>query len=149
MAALTLLNDYLRLPDGWAHLGGVPAQFPPELADLVSRFPGSAVPPDGETFIASSGQALVGIVMLAKYDAYTAHMKRLYVSPLVRRQGIGQRLTIACIEWAATFGCSRVALDVLPARVGAIALYESLGFWDTSPWTSYPMPMRFLSRSTG
>ena len=149
-AARVLLGEYLRLADGWAHEpGGVPIALPAVLAQVLATFPGGATPPTGETFIAVDGIATVGVVMLERYDSQTAHVQRLYVSPRARRLGIGKRLTIACIQTAATLGCSRLALDVLPSRAPAVALYEGLGFYETSPWTSYPMPMRFLARSTG
>ena len=39
-----------------------------------------------------------------------------------------------------------MALDVVPERTAAIALYRSLGFRDTAPLHEYPFPMVFLAR---
>ena len=149
-AALALLNEYLRLPDGWADVGGVvPVPLPPTLANEVAAFPGAAVPPQGEVFVAMNGAAAVGIAVVVRHDADTALLKRLYVVPSLRRAGIGQRLAITCVQWGGTAGYSRIALDVLPSRTAAIRLCEGLGFGDTSPFATSLTPMRYLARSTG
>ena len=149
-AALALLNEYLRLPDGWAHAGGVvPIPLPATLANEVAAFPGAAVPPQGEVFLAMNGAAAVGIAVVVRHTLDTALLKRLFVVPSLRRAGIGQRLAIACVQWGGTAGYSRIALDVLPSRTAAIRLYEGLGFGNTSPFATSVTPMRYLARSTG
>ena len=44
------------------------------------------------------------------------------------RQGLGRALVKTLIDWADTRGIVRVALEVVETNVGAIRLYESLGF---------------------
>ena len=45
-----------------------------------------------------------------------------------RRQGIGRRLLVACLSLARRAGIKKVELEVFADNLGAIRLYESLGF---------------------
>ncbi len=44
------------------------------------------------------------------------------------RQGVGRALVKTLLDWADTRGIVRIALEVVETNVGAIRLYESLGF---------------------
>jgi RimJ/RimL family protein N-acetyltransferase len=44
------------------------------------------------------------------------------------RQGLGRALVKTLVDWADTRGIVRIALEVVETNVGAIRLYESLGF---------------------
>ena len=46
----------------------------------------------------------------------------------------------------AALGFTRMLLDVIPVRTGAIALYESLGFVEVPPTHEYAFPMVFFGR---
>lgn len=45
-----------------------------------------------------------------------------------RRQGVGEALVLACLDWARRRGAREVVLHVFPHNTGAIALYLKLGF---------------------
>ena len=60
--------------------------------------------------------------------ADVADLNRVVVSPEVRRAGIGRRLVLAGLEWAAAMGAHQVMLEVEAGNTGAIALYEQVGF---------------------
>ena len=47
-----------------------------------------------------------------------------------RRQGVGDALVRACVEWARGRGAREVVLHVFPHNTGAIALYRKHGFED-------------------
>jgi ribosomal protein S18 acetylase RimI-like enzyme len=47
-----------------------------------------------------------------------------------RRQGVGDALVRACVEWARGRGARRVILHVFPHNEAAIALYQKHGFVD-------------------
>jgi GNAT superfamily N-acetyltransferase len=47
-----------------------------------------------------------------------------------RRQGVGDALVRACVEWARGRGAREVILRVFPHNPGAIALYRKHGFVD-------------------
>ena len=50
------------------------------------------------------------------------------VSPDMRRMGIAEKMLSALMEWGGEMGVSDFTLEVRKSNVGAIALYEKLGF---------------------
>ena len=73
-------------------------------------------------------------------------MKRLWVRPPSRALGLGRRLAVASRDEARALGFTRMLLDVLPKRTGAIALYRSMGFVEVPPSHDYAFAMVFLGR---
>lgn len=110
--------------------------FEQELAGL----PGNYAPPKGRLLLAwESGQA-VGCVALRKLKDGIAEMKRLYVRPGHRGERIGQKLVLTAIDQARAAGYGRIRLDTLPSMEQAIALYQSLGFKQITPYRHNPLP---------
>jgi GNAT superfamily N-acetyltransferase len=111
-------------------------------------------------WIAERSGVIVGHVVLVDGgddpDGFHSHgqplatVKRLFVAPLARRQGIGARLLAHTHAWAARSGWSLI-LDVAELGSGAaIALYERAGWRHTSSttadWTTpdgEPVTMRY------
>lgn len=87
----------------------------------------------------------VGCVALRKFDSTSCEMKRLYVRPKFRGQGIARALVGAVMHAAREIGYRRICLDTLPEMAGAQALYHSIGFEEVSPYRFYPVPgVRFF-----
>src|ERR1700761_4834907 len=84
--------------------------FSEELAAL----PGPYAPPDGAILLAKQGDHVLGCVALKRLEAGTAEIKRLYVRPQARGQGVAKALVDAMLKEAAVLGYARVNLDTLP-----------------------------------
>ncbi len=61
-------------------------------------------------------------------EALECYLAELYVVPARRRQGLGRALMLAAMACARERGATYMDLGTSAADVGAIALYESLGF---------------------
>ena len=102
--------------------------------------------PDGATLIAWSDDLPVGTVALRRHDATTAEVKRLWVDPLARGQGLGRRLMRAIETRARDLGYTWACLDSNTALADAIALYRSDGWSETEPYTGPPADIWMIKR---
>jgi GNAT superfamily N-acetyltransferase len=67
-------------------------------------------------------------------------MKRLFVRPDFRGQGLGLLLAERLIGEARAIGYQTMRLDTLPAMQSAIRLYEALGFVRCAAYYETPLP---------
>ena len=67
-------------------------------------------------------------------------MKRLYVRPAYRNEGIGRRLATAVIQKAKAAGYMHMRLDTLEKLTQAIQLYADLGFHQCPAYYNNPLP---------
>jgi GNAT superfamily N-acetyltransferase len=105
--------------------------FDAELAALPGRY----APPEGELFLArgSAGEAL-GCVGLRPIAPGCAEIKRLFLTPEARGQGLGKALAQVAVRAARCLGYGELKLDTLESMQAAIALYEGMGFVRTPPY---------------
>ncbi len=115
--------------------------FDRELAGL----PGAYAPPAGRLLVARISGGLAGCVALRSLGGGLCEMKRLYVRPSARGQGVGRALAEEVIAAARDAGYERMRLDTLLQMTEAQPLYESLGFRDIEPYYDSPVAgTRFL-----
>jgi putative acetyltransferase len=126
-----------------AGIGDLPAALQRECADLPVVYR-----PPGALLIAGHSGQPVGCVGLAPCSAErTAEIKRLYVRPAHRGNGIARTLMNHAHHHAARHGITRLILDVLPARTTVISFYRRLGYTETGPHaTESPVPMIYMQR---
>ncbi len=109
--------------------------FEEELAGL----PGKYAPPAGRLLIATSNEKTAGCVALRKMSDGICEMKRLFVRPEFRGDGIGRELAVAIIREARAIGYRTMRLDTLQKLQPAIALYRSLGFKTVESYYHNPL----------
>ena len=126
-AARALFERYAAaLPFSLAYQG-----FAAELAALPQPY----AAPDGVLLLARRDDAAIGTVAVRRLGPVIAEIKRLYLVPEARRDGVGKLLLARAIEHARRLGYERLRLDSHRATMAAaIALYRRFGFVEIAPY---------------
>ena len=124
--------------------------FERELATL----PGAYAPPRGCLLLAGPPGAGVGCIALRPVsvagapDGTVGEVKRMYVKPVARGQGLGARLVETLFGIARDIGYRDLVLDTLDRMTDALRLYGRFGFVPCSPYYHNPIPgVVYLSRT--
>jgi len=111
--------------------------FDRELAEL----PGDYSPPEGRLLLAEFRGDTAGCVALHQWKPGICEMKRLYLRPRFRGQGLGRVLAETVIAEARKIGYQRMRLDTVESVMAdAVAMYRRLGFRPIRPYRENPMP---------
>jgi ribosomal protein S18 acetylase RimI-like enzyme len=106
-------------------------------AEEIARLPGAYADQGGELLLARvDGFAAACIAYRASNNAAPdgCEIKRLYVAPSFRFQGLARKLVAEVLSRAAGRGFRRVILDTdVDNMPGAAELYESFGFKPSGP----------------
>jgi GNAT superfamily N-acetyltransferase/DNA-binding MarR family transcriptional regulator len=130
--ALYCLGAYYRTLFGRVP-GATPDLFPLPLPDAPRHRP-----PDGAFLVAWSDDLPVGTVSLRTLEPGLGEVKRLWVDPAARGQGLARRLMRAIEDRARAIGHRRLKLDTNAVLREAVALYRSAGWTDCAPYTGAP-----------
>lgn len=113
--------------------------FEQEILNLAAAY----APPRAALWIARAGDVAVGCCALRPLDTAdypnAAEMRRLFVLPSHRGQGLGRQLAEAALDEARHMGYSCVLLDTLSEMETARALYAELGFVEVQPYYFNPI----------
>lgn len=110
----------------------------------IRNLPGDYIPPHGEFLLACIGNEAVGCVALKPMATpHCSELKRFFVHPEFRGQGIGLALFRAIIGHAYSVGYREIRLDTIPTLEKAIAMYRQHGFVEVEPWVD-PVPSAVL-----
>lgn len=95
-------------------------------------------PPHGAFLLALCDGQPLACVSLKTHEGRTGEVKRLWVAPTARGQGLARRMMAAIETEARNLGLTRLILDTNSALVEAITLYRATGWRDTAPYTTFP-----------
>jgi putative acetyltransferase len=101
---------------------GVADIGPTRVADMFE-------PPDGAFLVVrdDDGHA-VGCGGVCRFDETRAELKRMYVVPAARGQGLGRRLLVELEEHARSFGYEAIVLETGDRQPESFGLYMSAGY---------------------
>lgn len=109
-----------------------------DMASLETYFP-----PDGRVLLAMRESQPAGIACLKRLREGVGEVKRMYVRPEFRGEGIGHSLLEAILGEARQIGYPTVRLDSARFMQAAHALYRSAGFREIEPYPESEIPPDF------
>ena len=111
--------------------------FSKEVEDPLSKYGA----PAGALFLTFINNEPAGCIALQPIKMQDAcEMKRLYVRPNFRKEGLASLLVQTLINRANEMGYKRMVLDTLDKLIPAIKLYRHFGFVETTPYYQNPLP---------
>ncbi len=123
MALLSALDAYLE------------ALYPPTSNHILSIE--SLCAPNVRFFVARRDASALGCGALVIEQAGTAEVKRMYVTPAARGQGVGRQILRCIEERAAGEGLALIRLETGIHQAEAQALYRAFGYADCGPFGQY------------
>jgi GNAT superfamily N-acetyltransferase len=117
-----------------AELGG---RYPEAGANHFRLDPEEVGPGRGAFLVAYAGGEPVGCGAVRRLDAETAEIKRMFVVPGLRGQGIAGRVLSGLEDEARALGVRRLVLETGVRQPEAIALYRRFGFADIPAFGEY------------
>ena len=84
------------------------------------------------TRVVRNGTTLQALVLATRIAPGTLHLPQVAVHPARRREGLARRLVEEACRSAAARGVKQATLLVAESNANARALYEKMGFTDTS-----------------
>lgn len=140
-AAKTCLRAYFALLA--ERIPGIDATHVPDPDPEADAFR----PPRGIFLIARDGGTVLGCVSLKTVEPGLGEVKRLWVAPKARGQGLARRLMAEVEAFARAAGLTHLRLDTNNALTEALALYRTSGWTPTEPFTRvFPATDWFLKR---
>ncbi len=106
----------------------------------LDSLPGAYSEPTGCLLLAKENRNAGGCVALRCITSEICEMKRLYVRPEYRGQGVGILLSNNIIAEARSLGYQKMRLDTLDSLKEAVQLYRRLGFYEIEPYRFNPLP---------
>jgi GNAT superfamily N-acetyltransferase len=101
------------------------------------------MPPYGRLLLAYSGTNLAGVACLKKLTSSVGEIKRMYVRPGNRQQGLGRALIQGILQEARQAGYQFIRLDSARFMTEAHQLYRSIGFKEIKAYEGSEIPPGF------
>ena len=112
-----------------------------ELRDLRVKYG----EPEGRLYLALAEDGTpAGCIALHRLDAERCELKRLYVRPAFRGQGLASALVARILDEAREIGYRAILLDTLPALESAVRMYRGLGFYEILCYNDSPVEKTYF-----
>lgn len=126
----------------------------PSLEQELAEAPQRWSMPNGALLLACCSEGVSGCVALQlrpDFSAAACEIKRFWVEPAARRQGLGKLLLEAAVAWCRRQRVDTLLLDTVPdAMPEAVCLYRSAGFQESERHNSNSQPgLLFMKKSLG
>jgi ribosomal protein S18 acetylase RimI-like enzyme len=145
-AVVGLIDEYLR----WMALelkSKMQVDLPKSMFAEIRASLGEFWPPRGRLLVAQEGsRRIVGTGAIRSIDSKIGEIKRMYLKPEARGEGIGGKLLDRLILDAAEMKLSEVRLSSGPFTTRAHALYRSRGFQKRDYYQEAEPPREFSDR---
>jgi GNAT superfamily N-acetyltransferase len=105
---------------------------------MPSASPADFAPPDGVCLVGRLGEEPVCVGAVKRLGPDLAEIKRMYVAPAGRSQGVARALLGALEDAARERGYARVRLDTGPRQPHARTLYLSAGYREIPDYNGNP-----------
>jgi DNA-binding MarR family transcriptional regulator/GNAT superfamily N-acetyltransferase len=137
--ALDALNAYfaelaVRFPDGF------------EPGDTLTADAPAMRPPTGSFVVARSDGTVAACGGVQRHDDVTAEIKRMWVHPDWRGEGLGRRMLARLELEVAALGYTRIVLDTNDTLIEAISMYERAGYRSIAPYNDNPYARRWFTK---
>ena len=132
MPSVTIRQGDLASPVGERLTAALNAEltsyYPEEEAHYFRLNPSDVAPGVGTFLVAYNGSEAIGCGAVRRLGEAEAEIKRMYVVPTSRGQGVGRSLLSALEEEARALGADRLLLETGDRLPEALALYVRAGF---------------------
>ncbi len=106
----------------------------------LDGLPGAYGAEGGALLLALFNEEPAGTIALRRLDETSGEVKRLYLRPKYRGQGMGRGLLEAVAKRAIAIGYESLYADTLPTMMEALNLYRRAGFEQIEAYSSTPTP---------
>ena len=125
--------DQAHLSTIWKDLEHLPARYGP--------------PQGGALLLQRQGQTVACGAFARTRESELCEIKRIYVRPVFRAQGLATRILQALFQAASQAGYTHAALSTWRHNTQGLALYTRQGFAPVAPFKDHPNPdLLFLGR---
>ena len=135
-------EDIARVQQLWREYWesiGLPMDFQ-GFGEELRGLPGVYAREGGVLLLALAKEEPAGSIALRRLNQTSGEVKRLYLRPKFRGQGLGRRLLEAVIERARAIQYDCLYADTLPSMTEALSLYERIGFERVEAYSDTPTP---------
>jgi ribosomal protein S18 acetylase RimI-like enzyme len=124
---------------------GYDATFEALVAGIAAGFVRDFQPKYERCWIAEMGGEVVGSVFLVRKSAKASKLRLLIIDPRARGQGLGKRLTRACIAFARRAGYEKMVLWTQSHLAAARGIYQAEGFQKKSSRKHFSFGRRLVA----